>query len=282
MVALRDHTAIMSDDVHALFLQHYYKMFNNAESFCAEVAGLIAAPPAPGSLEAGLDPDGPEKHAIIFAGFYLHGGVDAILTWHRASTSANASIGSGIQGTAGLIRQALECGATAAWLVADPALLKQRGFAALWEDMSEQAKFPQMTYEPNQDAKKADRLDRMLKVGAQHGLLNAAGDAPVTTLLGKTDACIAIKLDEDSFGTETAEAFYRWTSGMTHGLLWPALRQRTELVGKYVTIGPDGVKPTGEDLVVPRPNYVMLASSMLAAHHAIKVACERIQGLRFV
>jgi hypothetical protein len=272
----------MSDDVHAPFLQHYYAMFNNAESFCAEVAELISTTPAPGSFEAALDPDGPEKYAVMSADLYLHCCVDTILTWHRASKSADASIGSGIQGTAGLIRQVLECGATAAWLVADPALLKQRGFAALWEDMSEQAKFPQMIYEPNHDAKKADRLDRMLKIGAQHGLLNAAGDAPATTLLHKTDACIAIKLDEGSFGTGTAEAFYRWTSGMAHGLPWAALRQRTESVGMYVKIGPEGVKPTGEDLVIPRPNYLMLACSMLAAHHTINVACGRIQGLRFV
>ncbi len=268
------------NDFEARFVLNYKALYDLTPHLCSEVVSMIQSSGEPGSVQDGLDPEGAENHAIVFAALYLHSALDALQLWHRASTSDQFDMNVSVQGTAGVLRQVLESAAVAAWLVEEPILLGERGLAALWNDLSEQSKFPRVELYPDTSVDEAASRADLLALGMQGGLLNATGDRPEKPLIGYTGACKRVALDPNVFGTPTAEAFYRWSSGMAHGLPWAFMRQRSEVIGVMVRTTTGRVVPTGGELVVPKPNYAMLSLTLCAAHEAIRLTCTRLSGLK--
>jgi hypothetical protein len=151
-----------------------------------------------------------------------------------ASGKTQMNTNTTLNGTAGLLRQSLECAARAHWITSATSLdeLVIRGFAATWANAEEAVNYANAIGSP-EAAQKKGHLATLREEGLGLGKDLMVGDPgkekPRYCLLGGTDSLQKISFPpemvcglEAAFGRKVAngEWVYRWLSGMAHGHGW--------------------------------------------------------------
>lgn len=166
-----------------------------------------------------------------------------------------------VTGTAGLVRQALECAAKAHWLstAEDPVQLSIRGFAAIFSDAEEAVAYLRAIGSPQTEVAERNFED-LLKDGREKGFINENNGRPKPTryLLGATDILRDVRFTHSTLSgldrvlgdnVNNGEWPYRWLSGMAHGRGW--VHARREPLALEESSG----------LVQTRPDWIRLSLS---------------------
>lgn len=166
-----------------------------------------------------------------------------------------------VNGTAGLIRQIVECAARALWLVSPKSAedLNVRGFAAVWANAEEACRFARAIGSPEADEKEKV-FQELLESGRSQGWINEGGRKPKPTypLSDATGILAGVTFDVGPLapaihllGTNVSngEWVYRWSSGMAHGHAWVHSKS------------PEGMKDPVMELVWTRPDWMKLGLS---------------------
>ncbi len=236
--------------VKELIIEQYYNFVSSADSLyrASNEAALqfqnLENPlrVAASSVDYGLE-------ALSAATFFLGAATNSLLTL-RLSSIGQVTFSDGsthverritINGTAGLVRQALECAARAHWLTspANPDELSRRGFAAIWADAYEAVRYARAIGSPELSEKERG-LARLLEEGRARGLIseNNGKPKPTTFLLSATDIIKKLRFTpghvdglRELLGSNVncGEWVYRWLSGMAHGQGWAHPRQATAI-----------------------------------------------------
>ena len=175
-----------------------------------------------------------------------------------------------VNGTAGLIRQTVECAARALWLVSPKSSydLDLRGFAAVWANAEEACRFARAIGSP-EAIEKEKNFQELLEIGRSKGWMNEGGRRPKPTypLSDATGILAGVTFDAGPLSKAThllgtnvnnGEWVYRWSSGMAHGHAW--VHPKT----------PEGIKESAMELVWTTPDWMKLGLSTALAVQVIQ------------
>lgn len=175
-----------------------------------------------------------------------------------------------VNGTAGLIRQTVECAARALWLVSPKSAedLNLRGFAAVWANAEEACRFARAIGSPEVDEKEGN-FQALLESGRSKSLINEGARPPKPTypLSDATGILGGVTFDAGPLtpaihllGTNVnnGEWVYRWSSGMAHGHAWVHSKS------------PEGMKDPVMELVWTKPDWMKLGLSTALAAQVIQ------------
>lgn len=175
-----------------------------------------------------------------------------------------------VNGTAGLIRQTVECAARALWLVSPKSAedLNLRGFAAVWANAEEACRFAKAIGSPEADEKEKF-FQELLDAGLSKGWMNEGARKPKPTypLSDATGILAGVTFDAGPLspavhllGTNVnnGEWVYRWSSGMAHGHAWVHSKS------------PEGMKDPVMELVWTKPDWMKLGLSTALAAQVIQ------------
>ncbi len=177
------------------------------------------------------------------AHMYMQSGMDSFLSFRllslpdgvpKLNTNSDVVFRLTNNGSAVLLRRALECLVRAKWLLDCDCREKivQRGFAVCWSNSNERVKY-EKALNSSELANQEENMRALQEVGLELDLLSLnksetsyfpkVGIQDATSLLKsiKSDLVLPDKiLDELGTGFTNAEWSYRWLSGMSHGMSW--------------------------------------------------------------
>ena len=182
-----------------------------------------------------------------------------------------------VNGTAGLIRQIVECAARALWLTDSklPEDISLRGYAALWANAEESVLFAKAIGSPELKTKEG-LLSDLLEIGRSKNWINEGGrkPRPTVSLSGATEILMKVSFDSGPLkpalgimgnNVENGEWVYRWLSGMAHGYVWVHPLQKVQSEESEV------------DLVWTEPDWVKLTLCITLAVHLIHLVMDSLQ-----
>jgi len=232
-----------------------------------------------GSEEYGLE-------ALSAATFFLAAAVDSLKTLQLLTVQETKNpqgdleilVRITVNGTAGLVRQIVECAARALWLTSSklPEDISLRGFAALWANADEAVIFAKAIGSPESQAKEG-LLSELLDVGKSKNWINEGGSKPKPTisLSGATDILKKVNFDSGPLkpalalmghNVENGEWVYRWLSGMAHGYVWVHPLQKAE------------PQKSEMDQALTKPDWVKLTLCITLAVHLINCVMDSLQS----
>lgn len=229
-----------------------------------------------GSVECGLD-------ALSSATHFLGAATNSLKTLKlltindvsadESNVKVKASIT--VNGTAGLIRQVVECSSRALWLLSSNSFeqLSIRGFSAVWANAEEAVLYAEAIGSSEYEQKKANFAE-LLAFGKSKNWINEGGrrSKPMHSLGNATEILRKVEFDPGPLasalhvlGTKAnnGEWVYRWLSGMAHGHAW---------VHSHIEVGQ---ADDGMQLVWTSPDWVHLTLSISLAVEVV----ERTLGL---
>ncbi len=212
--------------------------------------------------------------AFAYAAVHLASGSDALLTLRLMAMPdpSKPHLSVTVNGSAGLVRQALESTAFARWLLADRSAegLQRRGFAERWADVEEQAKYLNSWNgeEPRRLAQEmraevADEGVRLELLVGNPGEERKHPGRPSLPRPAATQILAQVNLKPDLIvglaerlgaGVTTAEWLYRWLSGMAHGYAWASL-SNFEAQASFLLDSKSGLVDSGVTLGRATLNY---------------------------
>ncbi|MDZ7578921.1 MAG: hypothetical protein U0904_12210 [Candidatus Nanopelagicales bacterium] len=248
-------------------------------------------------VEAGSIRDAARQHdfaaeAFAIASIHVAAGLDALRSLHflvlREPDDRNLRIT--VHGACVLVRQSLESGASARWLVEDlsPSALQQRGFAAVWRSAQEQASYLNslgggpLTQKANETRAKLIADGQRLELVDPMGRGDRRKTSPIVRVPDSASLAREVPLPPEiadaaanalGRGVANAEWLYRWASGMTHGYMWASLADSESVASHLKWV--DGVpRRSGEVMALMRLDYVRFALALDTAIDVLSGAAK--------
>ncbi|MDP4013917.1 MAG: hypothetical protein Q8P38_04795 [Candidatus Nanopelagicales bacterium] len=267
----------------AVNVANLYKLVSQIPETIERVETLIQAPVEAGSIRDRVAKLDFAAEAFAIASIHVAAGLDALRSLHflvlREPDDRNLRIT--VHGACVLVRQSLESGASARWLVGDLSLtvLQQRGFAAVWRSTHEQASYLNSLRGDPLTQKANETCEQLIADGQRLELVGARGRGDREKILPKVrvpdsaSLARAVPLRPEIVdaaanvlgpGVANAEWLYRWSSGMAHGYMWAALSD-SELVASRLTCLDDVPICSVEGMTRLRLDHVRFALALLTA-----------------